>query len=81
MTGQHFIGDDFDADLPADVTALTVRLRDGRPSPSGVFASRMHAELQAMSSPVREPRAGALIVAFAMAGALLLALAALVTFL
>lgn len=81
MTGQQLISDDFDAELPADVMALTLRLREARPPPSSVFASRMHTRLEAMSSLGPEPRGGALIVAFAAAGAVLLALGALVTFL
>lgn len=40
----------------------------------------MHAELEAMSSPGREPRARVLIGASAAAGTLLLAIGALVTF-
>jgi hypothetical protein len=81
MTGMGLIGDDFDAELPAEVMALSIRLRDARPAPSGSFASRTRAHIEAMSSPGPEPRAGALIVAFAAAGTLLLAIGALVTLL
>jgi hypothetical protein len=81
MTGVHVFGDDFDSDLPADVTALALRLRDARPTPSSVFASRMQAELEASSPADFAPRGRTLIVAFATAGTLLLAIGALVTFL
>lgn len=73
---------DFDTEFGDDLVRPAERLRDARPTPSLPFTAALRSSFDAPSpSAVDRPRTRVLIVSFGGAGALLLAVGALVTFL